>query len=187
MNDWKALQTRGLTRPGGFILGAWLLGLRALGWLLPLVLLGACSTTPVARLPDVAAMGEVSSRLSPEQASDVTIYAVGLVGTPYRHGGNTPDAGFDCSGLIGHVYQTRAGLALPRTVAKLQGAGQAVPLTQVRSGDLVVFGQEGPATHAGIYVGSGRFVHAPSTGGEVRLDDLNSSYWAHQKVAFRRL
>lgn len=76
---------------------------------------------------------------------------------------------------------------LPRTVAKLQDAGRSVPFENVRSGDLVVFGRGGPATHAGIYVGDGRFVHAPSTGGEVRLDQLNSKYWAAQKMAFRRL
>ena len=62
----------------------------------------------------------MSSRISPEQADEITIYAVGLVGTPYRFGGNTPDTGFDCSGLIGHLYQTRAGVASPRTVLMLQ-------------------------------------------------------------------
>ena len=126
------------------------------------------------------------SRVLPGQADDVTIYAVGLVGTPYRYGGNTPDTGFDCSGLIGHVYQTRAGLMLPRTVARLQSWGQSIPSDDVRAGDLVTFAQGGTATHAGIYVGDGRFVHAPSTGGEVRLDSLTSKYWASKNIAFRR-
>lgn len=126
------------------------------------------------------------SRVSQEQASDVTIYAVGLVGTPYHYGGNTPDSGFDCSGLIGHVFQTRAGVAPPRTVARLQYWGQQVLNENIRSGDLVIFVQSDVATHAGIYVGDGRFVHAPSTGGEVRLDRLNSKYWSSQQVRFRR-
>lgn len=147
----------------------------------------ACSSAPpihdpVARMP----LGEVPSRLTLEQAHDVTIYAISLVGTPYRHGGNTPEAGFDCSGLIGHVYKTRGAVSMPRTVARLQDAGQSVPLDSVRSGDLVLFGQRGEATHAGIYVGDNRFVHAPSTGGEVRLESLSSKYWAAQHVAFRR-
>ena len=98
----------------------------------------------------------------------------------------TPEAGFDCSGLIGHVYKTRGGLQMPRTVARLQDAGQSVPAAQLRSGDLVIFRQRGEATHAGIYVGADRFVHAPSTGGEVRLDNLRSKYWAAQQVAYRR-
>jgi cell wall-associated NlpC family hydrolase len=124
--------------------------------------------------------------LSQEQADDVTIYALGLVGTPYLYGGNTPESGFDCSGLIVHVYQTRAGFVLPRTVARLQSWGVPVSAENLRSGDMVLFAQTGDVAHAGIYVGDGRFVHAPSTGGQVRLDRLNSKYWSSQKVSFRR-
>ena len=149
--------------------------------------LAACSSAPPVRDPAAqAAPSEVPSRLSLEQAHDVTIYAISLVGTPYRHGGNTPEAGFDCSGLIGHVYKTRGAVAMPRTVARLQDAGQSVSPDSIRSGDLVIFGQRGEATHAGIYVGGNRFVHAPSTGGEVRLESLSSKYWSAQQVAFRR-
>ena len=138
--------------------------------------------------PGAASSGrfEGPSRLSPWQANDITIYAIGLVGTPYRYGGNTPDTGFDCSGLIGHVYQTRAGIASPRTVSLLKDWGQPVSSANLRTGDLVLFSQSDVLTHAGVYVGDGRFVHAPSSGGEVRLDSLNSKYWMAQKVAFRR-
>ena len=109
------------------------------------------------------------------------------MGTPYRYGGNTPDAGFDCSGLIGYVYRHRVGMAPPRTVAQLSGWGQPVATGELRTGDLVVFGTGSAASHAGIYVGEGRFVHAPSTGGEVRLDHLQSRHWARQNASFRRL
>jgi cell wall-associated NlpC family hydrolase len=146
-----------------------------------------CGTAPVARGgPDYSVGVEPPSRLTPEQAGDVTIYAIGLVGTPYRYGGNTPQSGFDCSGLIGHVYHTRAQVNPPRTVAKLNGWGNPVSADRIRSGDLVLFSQRDQVTHAGIYVGQGRFVHAPSTGGEVRLDYLGSKYWAAQQVAYRR-
>lgn len=152
-----------------------------------LLALTACSSAPPLRDPAAQmAPREVPSRLTLEQAHDVTIYAISLVGTPYRHGGNTPEAGFDCSGLIGYVYKTRAGVSMPRTVARLQDSGQAVPPEGVRSGDLVLFSPRGEATHAGIYVGDNRFVHAPSTGGEVRLDHLTSKYWSAQRVSFRR-
>ncbi|PZU34653.1 MAG: hydrolase Nlp/P60 [Acidovorax sp.] len=139
--------------------------------------------TLAASLP--ASRNAAYSRLSPEQSSDIAIHALGLVGTPYRYGGNTPDSGFDCSGLIGYVYTSRAGVAPPRTVAQLSGFGQSIDADELRTGDLVVFGRGRP-THAGIYVGEGRFVHAPSSGGTVRLDHLKSRYWSQQFASFRR-
>lgn len=124
----------------------------------------------------------VPFELTQAQASDLTIYALGLVGTPYRYGGNTPEAGFDCSGLIGYVYKTRTGVVPPRTVAQLSQWGRSVSRSELQTGDLIFFGDG----HAGIYVGDNRFVHAPSSGGEVRLDALNSKYWSAQRLAYRR-
>lgn len=152
-------------------------------------LLQGCSSAPQRAMGEVDAppARSIASRLSPIQAADVTLNAVSLVGTPYRRGGNTPDSGFDCSGLIRYVYKASAGVNAPRTVAQLSDWGQPVPSDAVQTGDLVVFTLgSGPASHAGIYVGDGRFVHAPSTGGEVRLDRLASVYWSRQQVAFRR-
>ena len=123
--------------------------------------------------------------LTAEQANDIAIHALGLVGTPYRWGGNTPDSGFDCSGLIGYVYKSSSGLAPPRTVAQLAGFGEAIDGDALRTGDLVIFGSN-PPTHAGIYVGKGRFVHAPSSGGAVRMDRLDSRYWSRQRTRYRR-
>jgi len=165
------------------------------GWAtlaLALLLVGCASTSlpPVATdasaSPPVERFEPVVGVLTPEQATDVTLYAVGLVGTPYRYGGNTPEGGFDCSGLIGHVYQSRAGIKPPRTTAELTFWGQSLPQELLRSGDLVLFGNSSVATHAGIYVGQGRFVHAPSTGGTVRLERLDARYWAAQNPRFRR-
>ena len=149
-----------------------------------LLLVGCTTTPPSASTPS---RGTGYSRLSPDQASDIAIHALGLVGTPYRYGGNTPDSGFDCSGLIGYVYRHRVGTAPPRTVAQLSGWGQPIANGDLRSGDLVVFGTGRSASHAGIYVGDGRFVHAPSSGGTVRLDHLQSRYWARQNASFRRV
>ena len=146
------------------------------------LLLGGCSTTPAP-----GPSRSVASSLSDEHAHDIAIHALGLVGTPYRYGGNTPDSGFDCSGLIGYVYRHRVGTAPPRTVAQLSGWGQPVANVELRTGDLVVFGKGRTPTHAGIYVGAGRFVHAPSAGGEVRMDHLQSRYWSRQNASFRRL
>ncbi len=149
------------------------------------MVLAACSSAPTTPSSPVAAP-QPAARLTLEQANDVTVMAIGLVGTPYRYGGNTPASGFDCSGLIGYVYKQRAGVVAPRTTGGLIDWGTSIPATSLRTGDLVVFVQNGRANHAGIYVGEGRFVHAPSTGGTVRLDSLNSSYWAKQQVSYRR-
>ncbi|GAB3361510.1 NlpC/P60 family protein [Giesbergeria sinuosa] len=158
--------------------------------MLLLVLTGCSSAPPTASAPAAihrpAPLPVDSGRLSSEMAHDIAIHALGLVGTPYRYGGNTPDGGFDCSGLIGYVYRARTAAAPPRTVAQLAQWGQTVPLEQRRTGDLVLFGRGRTPTHAGIYVGEGRFVHAPSTGGQVRLDHLQSRYWSAQQVAFLR-
>ena len=151
---------------------------------LALLALGGCGTSRPG-LSTSSAPVRTSPPLTTEQAHDIAIHALGLVGTPYRYGGNTPDSGFDCSGLIGYVYRNQVGTPPPRTVAQLHQWGYPINDRDLRTGDLVVFGTGRP-THAGIYVGEGRFVHAPSTGGTVRLDQINSGYWARQKAAFRR-
>lgn len=159
------------------------------GVVLLLALLAGCGSAPpvskntaIPHSTHQSAVGHLSS----EMADDIAIHALGLVGTPYRYGGNTPDGGFDCSGLIGYVYRARTTVAPPRTVAQLAQWGQMVPQEQRRTGDLVLFGQGKTPTHAGIYVGKGRFVHAPSTGGKVRLDHLESRYWMTRQMAFLR-
>lgn len=167
---------------------------RATGIRLALVValaMGACvlsGCSAPGRAPSLAkpANEATASKLSPEQARDVTVYAIGLVGTPYKWGGNTPDSGFDCSGLIAHVYQKSAQLKSPRTVAELKDWGIPIATEVIRSGDLIVFSKGRESTHAGIYVGEGRFVHAPSTGGRVRLDRFNSPHWASYTISFQR-
>lgn len=124
--------------------------------------------------------------LSAEQGQNAAVHALGLVGTPYRYGGNTPDTGFDCSGLIAHVYRPQVRTSPPRMVVYLRSWGHEVPRDQMRTGDLVIFSKGNTPTHAGIYVGEGRFVHAPSTGGKVRMDHLEASYWARHQLAIRR-
>lgn len=161
--------------------------LATLATVLLLALAGCSSTPPVSDSAGGRSMpAEVNGRLTLEQANDVTLYAISLVGTPYRFGGNTPESGFDCSGLIGHVYKSRAGVAAPRTVAQLVDWGQPITAQALRTGDLVVFTQNGVSSHAGIYVGEGRFVHAPSKGGEVRLEPLNAKHWSRMLISYRR-
>lgn len=120
-------------------------------------------------------------------AKDVLFTALALVGTPYRYGGNTPTGGFDCSGLVGYVYREAAALQLPRSTREIAAVkARQVKRHQLRSGDLVLFGK-GRVDHIGIYVGEGRFVHAPSSGGTVRLDHLDGHYWRDRWAGGRRL
>jgi cell wall-associated NlpC family hydrolase len=157
-----------------------------LGLLLLVALLSACSSrapAPVSH-PD-APIGSVNGN-----ADDVLFRALGLVGTPYRYGGNTPDGGFDCSGLIGYVYRDAAGIKLPRSTRELISMrAPTVGRDRLQSGDLLFFATNGGSqvSHAGIYVGDGRFVHAPSSGGTVRLDSLSNSYWQRTYLNAKRV
>ena len=103
--------------------------------------------------------------------------------------GSTPDSGFDCSGLIQYVYRESADLDLPRTVAEMnQIDAPNIDEDSLQAGDLVIFatGRDRRPSHAGIYVGEGRFVHAPSGGGEVRMDFLSDKYWQHSYLKAKR-
>jgi len=124
----------------------------------------------------------------PAAANSVLMRAIGLVGTPYRYGGNTPEGGFDCSGLVAYVYRDMLDLRLPRTSRELaQVQGPRIDPKRLATADLVFFGSRGNVTHVGIYVGEGRFVHAPSTGGTVRLDHLDGPYWRDNYSGARRV
>jgi len=150
------------------------------------VLLCACAGRPPApsssiQVPAGGALGG---------ADDVLFRALGPVGTPYRYGGNTPAGGFDCSGLIGYVYRDAAGIHLPRSTRELSVLrAPSIGRDALQSGDLVFFATNGgrQVSHAGIYVGDGRFVHAPSSGGTVRLDSLSDNYWQRSYLAAKRV
>ncbi|MEM5386146.1 C40 family peptidase [Paraburkholderia phymatum] len=119
---------------------------------------------------------------------EISIQAMGLVGVPYRWGGNTPDSGFDCSGLVHYVVQRAASVNLPRTTADMSSRGESVEPDEIAPGDLIFFNTTGrPHSHVGIYVGKLRFVNAPSTGGTVRLDYLTNPYWARRFDGIRRV
>jgi cell wall-associated NlpC family hydrolase len=111
-----------------------------------------------------------------------------LVGTPYRSGGNTPQGGFDCSGLVGYVFLDVAGIVLPRTAQEISEIGAPdISVDRLESGDLVFFHQSRRVSHVGIYVGEGRFVHAPNEGGTVRLDHIDDAYWREHFSGAKRI
>jgi cell wall-associated NlpC family hydrolase len=145
------------------------------------LLLCACG----ARTPTRASIAAPRIDASP---NDILFRAISLVGTPYRYGGNTPESGFDCSGLIGYVFYDVAGARLPRSAAEIDRLdAPTVSRKGLVAGDLVFFRDGGNISHIGIYVGEGRFVHAPSRGGTVRLDALDGDYWKQHFVGAKRL
>ncbi|WP_172149101.1 C40 family peptidase [Pseudomonas tumuqii] len=155
-----------------------------------LLLLAALLTGCAGRPPAPQSIVQVPAASFHSGAEDVLFRALGLVGTPYRYGGNTPAGGFDCSGLIGYVYRDAAGVRLPRSTRELISMrAPAVGRNALQSGDLVFFATNGgnQVSHAGIYVGDGRFVHAPSSGGTVRLDSLSNSYWQRTYLDAKRV
>lgn len=146
--------------------------------------LSACSSNSHLKTPE-----NPTTASFPASADEVSISAMSLIGTPYIWGGNTPDSGFDCSGLIVYVYN-EAGIKLPRTTQAMSSLSKpSVKKNSLKTGDLVFFATSGghKVSHAGIYVGDGRFVHAPSSGGVVRLNNLNESYWNKTFLSGKRI
>jgi cell wall-associated NlpC family hydrolase len=124
----------------------------------------------------------------PERAAEAALMAVALIGTPYAPRGGSPDTGFDCSGLVAYVYARALQVALPRNTFDLSRAGVAVAASALQPGDLVFYNtQHRPFSHVGIYLGDMRFVHAPSSGGAVRLENMRVAYWTRRFDGARRI
>jgi len=121
-------------------------------------------------------------------AQDVAVYSLGLLGVNYKFGGQTPDTGLDCSGLVRYVFQEVTGVTLPRTAKELAMLGTKVGAADLQPGDLVFFNTRRFAfSHVGIYLGDDRFVHAPSKGSEVSIATLSQSYWQKHFNGARRI
>jgi cell wall-associated NlpC family hydrolase len=156
-------------------------------------LLAGCGRGDVRPTPRVSAPAQARewpmvAPQDPAAANAVLMRAISLVGTPYRYGGNTPEGGFDCSGLVNYVFRDMLDLKLPRSSRDLaQYQGPRIEPQRLAAADLVFFGNGNQVTHVGIYVGEGRFVHAPSSGGTVRLDHLDGSYWRSHYSGSRRV
>lgn len=136
------------------------------GLLLGLIALPACSTL---RAPPAA---DAAQKLS------VVKTARQLLGIPYRYGGSTPKSGFDCSGLVYYSYR-QAGLRIPRTSKQQYRHAHPVSLRHLQPGDLIFFRSNygGFVSHVGIYLGKGKFIHAPSHGKKVTISHLDNPYW----------
>lgn len=138
---------------------------------------------------------DASQGTAAELVSHYTSAAQGLVnqgmsylGIPYRFGGTSPETGLDCSGLVQNVFRNALGLDLPRTAREMASLGNRVARNELQPGDLVFFNtMRRTFSHVGIYLGDGRFLHAPAKGGAVRVESMRTSYWAQRFNGARRL
>ena len=122
------------------------------------------------------------------KASELVIQAMGLLGVPYLSGGTSEEKGFDCSGFVRHMYEKSVGLVLPRRAEEQAKATEEIKRSELKPGDLVFFNTlRRTFSHVGIYVGDGKFIHAPRPGKAVRVDDMREAYWQNRFNGARRV
>jgi cell wall-associated NlpC family hydrolase len=151
--------------------------------------------TPVAPPPAEAAptaapsfVQQVRTKAS-NVASDLVLSAMNFLGVPYKRGGQSAEAGFDCSGFTRHIFEMSLGLVLPRRSEEQARAGGLLQIKrdELKPGDLVFFNTMKRAfSHVGIYVGDNKFIHSPRSGGEVRIEDMRVAYWTKRYNGARR-
>ena len=145
------------------------------------------SNQPLITIPGLQQVQDVSRAVG-SQATGLVTTALGFLGVPYRRGGTSADTGFDCSGFVKTVYQDTLGLVLPRVAAQQAADTEKVSRNELQPGDLVFFNTMRRAfSHVGIYIGDGKFVHAPRAGAEVRIESLSGSYWTKRFNGARRV
>ena len=121
-------------------------------------------------------------------AQDLILKGLELIGINYRFGGTNPDTGLDCSGFVQLVFKEAIGILLPRSAREQSEVGAVIDFHELKPGDLVFFNTMRHAfSHVGIYLGEHRFLHAPARGGEVRIEDMRTSYWVKRFNGARRI
>lgn len=121
-------------------------------------------------------------------ASELAMQAMGMLGIHYKRGGNTPEGGMDCSGLVDYVFKEAWGKILPRTSLELSKVGETIKRQDLQPGDLVFFNTlKRGFSHVGIYLGEHKFIHSPASGGQVRIESMDVSYWKKRFNGARRI
>ncbi len=122
------------------------------------------------------------------KASELVMQAMGLLGVPYKRGGTSEEKGFDCSGFVRYMYEKSVGLVLPRRAEEQAKVTEEISRSELKPGDLVFFNTlKRTFSHVGIYVGDGKFIHAPRPGKAVRVDDMREAYWQKRFNGARRV
>lgn len=147
---------------------------------------GRDAGTPVA--PAAAPVAVPETTAAPSRNNDMLFHALAAAGADYRQGGKSYQNGFDCSGLVAFVYREAYGLALPHNTLAQSRVGKTIDASELEPGDLVFFNTlRKPYSHVGIYLGEGRFIHAPKEGAVVRTENLKARYWATRFDGARRV
>ena len=132
-------------------------------------------------------MAQVSQSVT-NKASELVVHAMGFLGVPYQRGGSTVETGFDCSGFVKAIFEQTIGMVLPRRAEQQAADTQRIDKKELVPGDLVFFNTMHRAfSHVGIYVGDGKFIHAPRPGKSVRVDDMREAYWQKRFNGARRV
>jgi cell wall-associated NlpC family hydrolase len=160
---------------------------------LALLTLAACSSSPPRKTASIKPRPprkpiELSSLQADGAGSEILMYTMGLLDVDYQFGGSNPEAGIDCSGMVAYIYQNAVGIKLPHNAAAIAELARPVSDSQLRVGDLVFFNTLGRSfSHMGLYIGEGKFVHAPRTNSAIRSDLLSNSYFAARYEGGRTL
>jgi len=145
--------------------------------LILVLFLTACTGTP-----------QRAERIGSGQGMEVALFAMSLLDVGYQFGGSNPEAGLDCSGMVRYVYKNALGFDLPHNAAAIAKRARPLPDAELRTGDLVFFNTLGYAfSHVGIYLGDGKFIHAPSSKGRVRIASMSNPYFASRYLGGRTL
>ena len=159
------------------------------------LLMSACSQVPQRSVNHrVSTPTHQSQRAQAPQSSPVVSQnplrnhmvniAKSTIGTRYKWGGNNPQQGFDCSGLMSYVYKNAMGVKIPRTAAKQRDQSRTISYAQLQPGDMLFFKTGRKTNHVGVYIGDRKFIHAPSGGKRVRVASMDISYWHKRFVKF---
>lgn len=157
--------------------------------------LAGCGTTPRQPTPGISTQTpphapdrHYFALDDPTQTQELVMFAFGLLDTGYRFGGRNPDAGLDCSGMVSYIVEQISGRRLPHNAAQIAASTRPIERSELSPGDLVFFNtQKRRHSHMGIYLGDGRFIHAPSSRGTVRVERLDNSYFAPRIDGMRTL
>lgn len=123
-----------------------------------------------------------------DRTAELSMRALSLIGVRYRYGGDTPESGLDCSGLVRYVFRASGGANLPRTSEEISRVGAPVDKQDLQPGDLVFYNTVKRAfSHVGIYLGDNKFIHSPSSGGHIRIESMDVNYWKSRFNGARRI